>query len=71
MTEIYSAGFEGKCKSLMYIERFPTWRSLLSIRIVEELYGLTLSNNKKLTRVTSQPAQWFVVESRGEWASGA
>lgn len=67
VTEIYSSGFEGKVKSLMYIERFPNLEVLVVNSNCDELNGITLSNNKKLTRV-SLSDQWFVVESQCEWA---
>ena len=62
VTEIYSTGFGGKVKSLMYIERFPNLEVLVVNSNCDELNGITLSNNKKLTRVSLSPAN-------GLWSS--
>lgn len=55
VTEIYSAGFDGNVSSLGYIERLPNLAELVINSNCQELYGLTLSNNTKLTKVTLSP----------------
>ena len=46
----------------MYIERFPNLEVLVVNSNCDELNGITLSNNKKLTRVSLSPAN-------GLWSS--
>lgn len=62
VTAIYSSGFDAKVKSLMYIERFSNLEELVINSNCDELYGLTLSNNKKLTKVSLAPVN-------GLWSS--
>lgn len=62
VTEIYSAGFDGNVSSLGYIERLPNLAELVINSNCDELNGITLSNNKKLTRVSLSPAN-------GLWSS--
>lgn len=62
VTAIRSAGFTGDVKSLQYIEHFTNLETLYINSNCSELYGTTLSNNKKLTRVSLSPAN-------GLWSS--
>lgn len=62
VTAIRSAGFTGDVKSLQYIDRFTNLETLYINSNCQELYGTTLSNNKKLQTVVLSPAN-------GLWSS--
>ena len=62
VTAIRSAGFTGDVKSLQYIDRFTNLETLYINSNCSELYGTTLSNNKKLQTVVLSPAN-------GLWSS--
>lgn len=62
VTAIRSAGFTGDVKSLQYIERFTNLETLYINSNCSELYGTTLSSNKKLQTVVLSP-------TNGLWSS--